>query len=249
MSGLPGADERWTEVDGRPVRSLALGRGPELVVVPGLGALGYLSPVLLRLATTVRVTLLDLPGFGRRTTADLPASLEEVARAAAGWLRAADLGPVVLAGHSTGAQAALRAALLEPDRVRALLLGGPTFPPRLRTLPPLAAAVLRTLVHESPAELPAVAPDYARGGRRLVDLLRTAMADRPEDAVGRVRVPVAVVRGRHDHVSPADWCARLAPGRVRTVPGAHNATWTHPVATADAWQDALPSQDGRTVWC
>ena len=229
--------EAWTDAGGRPVRSLSRGAGPHLVVVPGLGALGYLAPTLTRLAATARVTLLDVPGFGHPSTADLPSSLDDVATTVAGWLRATGGEPVVLAGHSTGAQAALRAALLAPDRVRRLLLGGPTFPPELRTPVPLAAAVARTLVHEQPGELPAVWPEYRRGGARLLALLRTAMADRPEDAVGRVGVPVHVVRGRHDHVAPAAWCARLGP--VRTVPGGHNATWTHPAQTADAWRGAL----------
>lgn len=242
---LPGARETWTDAGGRPVRALVLGTGPDLVVVPGLGALGYLVPTLQRVAATARVTLLDVPGFGHPSTAHLPAGLRDVVAATAGWLAATPGPPVVLAGHSTGAQAALHTARLAPDRVRGLLLGGPTFAPRLRRPLPLAAAVGRTLVHEQPGELPAVAADYRRGGTRVVQLLRTAMADRPEEVVGQLGVPLTVVRGRYDHVSPADWCAALGP--VRTVPGGHNSTWTHPVATADAWAAATrPRATGTT---
>ena len=86
---------RWHLVGGRPVRSLVAGTGaPELVVVPGLGALGYLVPMVAACAVWTRVHLLDLPGFGARTTARLPADLPAVSAALGGWLDAVPDGPV-----------------------------------------------------------------------------------------------------------------------------------------------------------
>ena len=218
---------RWHLVDGRPVRSLVTGAGtPELVVVPGLGALGYLVPLVRACAAWTRVHLLDLPGFGSRTTARLPADLPAVSAALAAWLQSVPDAPVVLLGHSTGAQAALHAARARPDRVRRLVLAGATFPPQARRWAPLAARVLATLPSEQLGELPAVLPYYARGRGRVLDLLRTALAEAPtSDGLG----PPVVLRGEHDHLSPPAWAARLAAGGpVVELPGGHNAVWTSP---------------------
>lgn len=223
-------------VGGRPVRSLVLGDArrsvPQVVVVPGLGALGYLMPMVSACAQWTQVHLLDLPGFGDRRTARLPAGLGDVARAVSGWLAQAPAAPVLLLGHSTGAQAALRAADARPDSVARLVLAGLTFPPQARRLLPVAGRVLRTLPYERPGELPAVLPEYLRGAPRLPSLIRTALTDRPEELAPRVRSPLLVVRGRHDHLCPQQWAGAIAAaapdGRVQVVPGGHNTPYTHP---------------------
>jgi pimeloyl-ACP methyl ester carboxylesterase len=239
-------DVRWHHVDGRPVRSLVVGTPrpglPELVVVPGLGALGYLLPTVRTCAGWTRVHLLDLPGFGHRLTARLPATVERTAAAAAAWLAGVPKAPVLLVGHSTGAQAALRAALARPDDVLGLVMAGATFPPEARRLPALLRQVAATAPHELPGEVPAVLPYYLRGARGLPALLRSALADRPEDAVPGLGVPLVVLRGRRDGVCPALWAQALAAaapsGRVRVVPGAHNAPYSEPALTAAALREA-----------
>lgn len=237
--------EHWTTVGGRQVRSLRTGERragvPPLVVVPGLGALGYLAPTVRACAAWTEVHLLDVPGFGHSRTQQEPADLTSVAAVVAGWLRE----PVLLFGHSTGAQVALRAALLAPDRVTGLVLGGITFPPRLRPVGSLLWAVARTLPHERPAELPAVAPYYLRGLRGgLGALLRSGLADRPEDHVHRVTAPLTVVRGEHDHLCPRSWAERLAArGRLVQLPGGHNDVWRFPELASSALRAA--AMDGR----
>ena len=232
------------------MRSLVVGSPragvPEIAVVPGLGALGYLLPAVQACGSWTRVHLLDVPGFGDRRTARLPADLASVAQTVASWL--AQAGPCVLLGHSTGAQAALRVALAHPGLVQGVVLAGATFPPQARRALPLLGRVLRTLPHEQPGELPAVLPYYLRGARRLPQLLRTALNDRPEDAAPAVTVPLLVLRGRYDHLCPQEWAERLAGlaphADLRVVPGGHNAPYTHPRETSDAlrpWTEQLPS--------
>ena len=245
-----GLDVRWTLADGRPVRSLSAGARqdrPELVLVPGLGALGYVVPTVHACASWTRVHLLDLPGFGHRRTARLTAELEPLGRALAAWLAEVPDGPVVLLGHSTGAQMALRSAVAGPDRLRLLVLAGGTFPPQARRLPSVVGRVARTLPHEQVGELPAVWPYYRRGLRRLPGLLRSTLADRPEGAVPGLVTPLLVVRGRSDRISPAPWAEQLASagaGRVAELPGAHNVPWTHPEQLSRVLRDtvdALPA--------
>jgi pimeloyl-ACP methyl ester carboxylesterase len=231
-----GLREHWQDVAGRPVRSLRCGElrdgVPELVLVAGLGALGYVLPTVRACASWTRVTLLDLPGFGSPRTAGLPADLASVAAAAVGWLGQVPTGPVVLLGHSTGAQVVLRAAVDRPEAVRLLVLGGAVFDPVARRPSVLVRRVLETVVHERPGELPAVLPYYLRGARGLPALLSSALADRPEDRVAAVRSPVLVLRGEHDALCPADWARSLAAGcqdgRALQLPGAHNVPYTHP---------------------
>ena len=235
------------------MRSLVTGTptagAPEIVVVPGLGALGYLLPTVRACSAWTRVHVLDVPGFGHRRTAHLPADLPSVAGAVHAWLQAHDLGPVLLVGHSTGAQAALKAARAAPERVDRLVLAGATFAPRARSVPALLRDVGRTVVHERPGELAAVLPYYLRGARGLPVLLRSALADRPEDEVGAVDAPVLVLRGSRDALCPAQWAQalaeRAADGRCAVLPGAHNVPWTCPTGTAQALQSSAGSGVSR----
>jgi pimeloyl-ACP methyl ester carboxylesterase len=237
---------RWHLVDGRPVRSLVTGCPspampssgvPELVVVPGLGALGYLLPFVRACAGWTRVHLLDLPGFGARTTSRLPAGLTPVGAALGAWLEQVPDAPVVLLGHSTGAQLALLAARARPERVSRLVLAGATFPPQARRALPLLRRVLRTLPHERLAELPAVLPYYGRGRGRLLELLRSGLADAP--STDGLAAPV-VLRGARDHLCPPAWAAHLAAGGpVVELPGGHNALFVFPEQASAAVHAAV----------
>jgi pimeloyl-ACP methyl ester carboxylesterase len=109
--------------------------GEAVVAVHGVGATGRqfrrLAEALARRG--VRTVAPDRPGAGGSTPGD-PAL-----RAQAGAvLHAADAlagGPAVWVGHSWGAAVALQAALLRPDRVRALVLVAPALVPAPLPLP------------------------------------------------------------------------------------------------------------------
>ncbi len=225
---------RWDRVAGRHVRSLHAGPsdGPDLVVVPGLGALGYLAPTVAACAAWARVRLLDVPGFGSSVTAQRPAALADVAELVTAWLRQVPDRPVLLFGHSTGAQAALHAAVAVPDQVRALALAGVTFAPSARSPAGFVRALVRTARAEPVGLVPAVLPEYVRGAVRVPQLLLSGLRDRPEDVVGQWRRPLLVLRGEHDEGCTAPWAAALAAavpaGRVLTLPGAHNVPYTSP---------------------
>jgi pimeloyl-ACP methyl ester carboxylesterase len=229
------------------VRSLGTARldeaaGP-LVLVPGLGAPGYLLRTAERCARSMPVRLLDVPGFDDPAGPACAETLESLADTVARWLADVPREPVVLAGHSTGAQVALHAAVRRPERVRALVLLAPTFPPHLRRMGPLVTAFARTAVHESLSVVPAVLPSYLRAGpRRLMTCVRSAQRDAPEDVLPLVTCPVTVVAGDDDALCPADWVHRLAHraqrGRALLVRGAHAFPHPDPAVTAGVLADA-----------
>ncbi len=242
--------EEWTEVAGRPLRSLVSGTArparPEVLLVPGLGSVGYMVELLHACGGWTRARLLDLPGFGHRETADLPADLDSLTETLVAALPAA--APVVVVGHSTGTQLAMRAALAAPGRVGALALVGPTFEPAARRAPVLLVRHMRTSAFEPPGQLRYTLPDYLRGGRRFGEYVRSALADRPEDHIRRIDVPVLVARGRHDHFASQRWVEELAGaaarGRARTLPGAHAVPYNHPGAVALLAGEAAASLGG-----
>jgi pimeloyl-ACP methyl ester carboxylesterase len=233
-------------VAGRPVRLLVAGTVtdlPEVVLLPGLGAPGYLAPWVREIANWTRATVLDLPGWRwGRATACRP-TVAGVGAAAADWLIEQDRRGVVLLGHSTGAQAAARTGLLVPDRLAGVVLAGPTFDPAARTVATLLRRAVGTLAHERPAELPAVLPSYLHsGGLGLLRFLLDALRDRPEDVVGQLRMPVLVMTGERDGFAPPAWAhhlATVATGRCAVLPGAHNFCFPHPVQADAALRDAV----------
>ncbi|MEU0060141.1 alpha/beta hydrolase [Streptomyces sp. NPDC006334] len=211
--------------------------GVPVVVVPGLGAPGYLLRTVECCARSGPARLLDVPGFGDPSGPVCSEEVGAIADTVARWLAAVPRAAVVLAGHSTGAQAALHATVQVPERVRALVLLGPTFPPRLRRMQPLFGAFARTAVHEVPSVVPAVLPSYLKAGpRRLLTCIRSGQADAPEDVVSAVTCPVTVVAGEHDALCPPEWVEHLARrarrGRGVLVPGAHAFPHPHPAVTA-----------------
>lgn len=123
---------------------------------------------------------------------------------------------VVVFGHSTGAQAALRAALLVQDvrPLAAVVLAGPTVAPTQRRLDLLALAAAGAYRHDSPRELVAL-PEVLRARLRLLSMVRSAMADPPERHVAALTAPLLLTAGRSDTFAPhGGWTCWLLGQRV-----------------------------------
>ncbi|MDG6105573.1 alpha/beta hydrolase [Dactylosporangium aurantiacum] len=228
---------RWHEVGGRPVRVLVRGGARAgllpAVLVPGLGSVGSMAHAAELVGRQTAVSLLDLPGFGHRRGRACAATVPAVAAATAGWLRAHARGPVVLAGHSTGAQAVLHAALAVPEAVAAVVLAGPTFAPAVRRIRPLVRAWAGSTGREPPSGLVAAGPDYWRAGPvTLARFVRSGLRDRPEDVIGALRCPVLLATGAQDRFAPPDWIGRLAAAapaaRTTTVAASHAVPYSRP---------------------
>lgn len=110
----------------------AFGRGPDIVIVHGLGStMEHWLPTARRLARTHRVTLVQLPGHGLAEMPQ-PFTLEQAAAALDRALTETSNGPVILVGHSLGGLVAAQEALNHPERVRGLLLVETSLRPQVK---------------------------------------------------------------------------------------------------------------------
>jgi magnesium chelatase accessory protein len=141
---------QWIEAAGLRWHLQRKGQGPVVLLLHGTGAATHSWRDLLpRLAPHCEVIAPDLPGHGFTTT--LPAggaTLPGMAQAVASLLRAIDLRPAIIVGHSAGAAIAVRLCLDAALTPRALLsLNGALLP--WRGLPSLLFAPAAKLLASS----------------------------------------------------------------------------------------------------
>lgn len=183
-----------------------------IVFVHGLGvSTRYMEPTMRRLADAHAVAGIDLPGFGRSGSPARTLGLEALADTVLRWLDARRIGPVVFVGNSFGCQVIVECVMRAPRRAIGLVLNAPTMDIAHRSAFGQIVRALRDIPHESFALAWIVVRDYLRAGPlRLLATLRTALADRIEEKVPRVTVPVAVVCGALDPVVPVAWASEVA---------------------------------------
>lgn len=136
---------------------------------------------------------------------------------------------------------ALRAAIEVQDVVplAGLVLAGPVFAPTQRSLPALARAATTALHREPPREL-RVLRDHWRGWRHLPALVRSGLAEQPEQMIGQLTLPVTLTAGVDDAFAPRWWLLQLAEQASRSpdvgvaqLAGSHNNPFTQPGSVAD----------------
>lgn len=196
-----------------------MGSDTTVVVVPGLCVSAYLRPFCDALALAGHQVLkLDPPGWPRTPPSAYEArSLGELAAPLADTMVRLDIRDAVVVGQSVGAQLAAHVAVAVPERVRCLVLQGPTFDPRWRTLPRAAWRLARDFPRERPSLLATEAPEWLRVGLgRVHRMARLALDDRLEETTATYDGPVAVLVGEHDTLTTRAWTRSLA-----TSPGLH----------------------------
>lgn len=230
-----GFQSRWRTVRGVDIHDRAsLGRpngATPVVLFHGLAVSHrYMMPLAAVLAGHHPVHVVDLPGFGLSGDPGRVLDVAEHADHLADWLEAGNLSPVAVLGNSFGCQVAVELAVRHPDRVRGLVLVGPTMDPSARTASRQIFRWLRDTAKEDPLQLPILVRDVRDAGpRRVVGTLVHALRDPIEDKLPRVGVPVLVTRGSREPIVPVAWAAtaaRLLPlGELAVVPGPHNANY------------------------
>jgi pimeloyl-ACP methyl ester carboxylesterase len=249
------------------------GRGPLVVLVPGMGDLRatyrFLAPALREAG--YRVASTDLRGHGDSDTTftsygdvetadDIIALIEELG------------GPAVVVGNSMGAGAATLAAALQPGLISGLVLVGPFVRNgkvsavqrvmlRVAMARPWAASAWRSYMPKLYAgQRPADFAEYRdqvvaslrrRGYAKAFSLTTRTNHDPAEARLADVVAPTLVLMGERDPDFPdprgeADWIAKALHGEVVMVPEAgHYPQSQQPDATAAAVLGFLASVHGR----
>ena len=218
---------------------------PHVVLVHGLGmAANYLEPTMRVLGDRLAVSALDLPGFGKSKARGRHLSLAELADALVEWMRVRGIRAPILVGQSHGCQVVVEAVVRNPGLASALVLNAPTMLAGSRTIHQQLWHVVQDTPREPLSLVPHVARDYLRAGPlRILGTLRDALRDRIEEKLPHVRVPVTIMCGARDPVSPPAWGAQLArltgsrvgaaEAKFVAIPGAaHAAPFSHPEALA-----------------
>jgi pimeloyl-ACP methyl ester carboxylesterase len=230
-----GFQSRWRTVRGVDTHdraSLGSPNGtPPLVLVHGLAVSHrYMMPLAARLAGHHPVHVIDLAGFGLSGDPGRVLDVAEHADHLAAWTEASGLPPATVVGNSFGCQVAVDLAVRHPDRVRGLVLIGPTMDPSARTASRQILRWLRDTAREDPTQLPILLRDVRDAGpHRVAGTLAHALRDPIERKLPLVRMPVLVTRGSREPIVPMAWAeaaTRLLPlGELSTVPGPHNANY------------------------
>ncbi len=225
----------------RAIESRADDGSETIVLIHGIGmSHRYFARLHRVLARSARVVSLDLPGFGGLAKPSHDVTIGDMAQAIGELLAAVSCGPVVLVGHSMGAQWAVETAARHPARIAGVVAIGPVVDDAHRSLGAQARALALDTLGETPATNFIVFSDYLRCGPRWYLRQAAHMLRYPiEERVRSLAVPLLVMRGAKDPVAGAAWCDRLASsageGDIIEIPARHHvAQRSAPDAVADS---------------
>lgn len=229
---LAGMHAHTTRVGPYRVRYFEGGEGPPLVLIHGIASSSEdWAMVVGELTKHHRVYAPDLLGYGGTDRPDVDYSIATESDFMLHYLDAMHLARPDVAGWSMGGWIALRIAALHPERVHRLVLtdsAGLRFPTTLNesTFTPKTmeeARALLVLQSDRLAKLPEfIVRDYFRRARREDFVITRGMRsmleahDTLDGRLQRVRMPVLLVWGAQDRITPP----ALVPRLQREIPQA-----------------------------
>jgi pimeloyl-ACP methyl ester carboxylesterase len=210
---------------------------PPLILIHGAGGSRLYWPPEIRRLEGERVFGLDLPGHGR-SGGKGESTIEGYGLRVKEWMDALGLDKAVLVGHSMGGAIGLTMALQVPSRVAGLVLIGTGA--RLRVNPALLELTTDPQTLDNAVDTIITWAFSRQASPRLVALARERMAETPAqilhddflacdgydviDRVGEIAVPVQVICGRDDNLTPEKYSHFLAGGisgaRLNLIDGA-----------------------------
>ncbi|HZW33744.1 MAG TPA: alpha/beta hydrolase, partial [Isosphaeraceae bacterium] len=117
--------------DGRNFHYQQAGEGPDVVLIHGLTgdlSIWFLCQAMGTLARWFRVTAYDLRGHGYSDVPPSGYTSADQARDTLAIMDALEIDRAMLVGHSFGGVIAMHAAVLDSDRIEAVVLSDPCFP-------------------------------------------------------------------------------------------------------------------------
>lgn len=202
-------------------RWLERGEGEPVLLLHGLmGQMHHWDDVLDGLAPICRAMALSMPIF---EPAPGEASIRALAEHVIRFLDALEIPRAVIGGNSLGGHAALEVALRRPERVSGLLLTGSSglfergFAARAPRRPD--AAYVRRKMEEVFHDPSLVTDEWVEGVRallttpaqalRVLRFAREARRRSVADRLGSIRVPVLLVWGTQDRITPPEMAERF----------------------------------------
>jgi pimeloyl-ACP methyl ester carboxylesterase len=192
-------------------------------------------PTASRLAEDFPVYAPDLPGFGHSSKPTHALTIPALADTLAAWMSSAGVPSAAMVGNSFGCQVIAEFALRYREQLTRAVLQGPTIDGYARTAIRQFTRFLGDIPHERIPEYVFNAHDYWRTGlHRGWETMRIALADRIEDKLPSLPMPVLIVRGIADPIVSQRWVETLAPllpnGRLILTRGAHTPNFSEPDA-------------------
>ena len=143
------------------------------------------------------------------------------------WMDAAEIPKAHLLGNSFGCQVIVELASRHPERVGCLVLTGPALDPAIRTFWKPIVRLAQDGFYEPALIAPTLYDFLEMGPRRVWGTYHAALADRIEDKLPNLQVPVLLVRGERDPIANRNWLERmtglLLNVRTETIPRAPHA--------------------------
>ena len=189
---------------------------PPVVLVHGIGmSHRYLKRLHGVLAEGWPVFSIDLPGFAGLPKPPADVDVPTMGRALGQVIASLTVQPVVLLGHSMGAQWVVEAALHRPDLVSLVVAMGPVTDRDHRTFAAQAWALMVDTLRESPIANAVVFTDYLRCGVPwYLAQSRHMLAYAIEERIAELPMPVLVLRGAADPIAGLAWCRALRDAAV-----------------------------------
>jgi pimeloyl-ACP methyl ester carboxylesterase len=210
-------EEEACEVGGVRVRYRVAGTGQPTVLVHGLaGSWRWWQPVIAQLASSLRVYLVDLPGFGSaRSQTFVLGDAPSYVRA---FIAQVGLERPNLVGYSLGGAVCARVAALWPQTVDRLVLAAPAGLLERRHPAHYALPLAAALRHARPGFLRVVLADSLRAGVLTLYHAATQLLgeDALRDELTSISAPTLLIWGEKDPLVPL----RLAKEYERAIPGA-----------------------------
>lgn len=227
--------------------------GPTIVLLHGgLGSIQDFAPLLPRLLQRFRVVAVDSRGQGCSTLGQASLTYAQLAEDALHILRAAGVDRYSLLGFSDGGTVAYRLGIEQPGVERVITIGAQWHVDSLGDVREIYAAVNVDFIRK---QMPDQFASYSFTNpepnlSKLADQLKamwldTSDAGYPNEAIGRIRVPVLAMRGDNDPLfSAADLEAlehRVPTAQLRTIAGAaHEAMREQPDLVWNAMSEFWP---------